>query len=177
MQLCKKRDKVYRLYLEGLEYENIKKSLEYDLNIGNIQLCYYIENELPKRFEECKDKRIFINGINASDNYLCATISLQDVKIGFKKPKIKSSFFRVTDVTFDSKEVFAKWLEKNHEKYTYRVKTCNTDRVNVIIFNMDIQDEMKLSLFQGRINKVNTLAEYVLLESVSRFKKYIKAFT
>lgn len=174
MQLCyMMSDSKYRVYFSERETNNIKKILGNDISIRNISLCYYIERVLPMTFKECFGKRVMVTNIYAQDKYLSATVLLQDIEFEFSQPKDKTSLFKVTEVSFENGRSFKEWLKG--KRYAYKILEITSKRIKVILFNVNVQDELLISLSGGQINRVCSIIEYALFATANKFKEQIAA--
>lgn len=175
MQLYNTMSEVkYRLCFEEKETENIEKALKGDLNIQNEQLCYFLENLLPKCYEQFKNKRGMITEINPNVGYMCATILLQDIDIAFKKPEEEINFFNVTKVSFADKESFENW--KKDKNYKYKIKKSDGEKYEVVIYSMDVQDELNLLLISAFIEKKYNIFEYMFENVANSIKEKFNIF-
>lgn len=176
MQLCyMMSDSKYRVYFSERETNNIRKTLGNDISIRNVSLCYYIERVLPSCFEQCVGKRIMVTNIYAQDKYISATVLLQDIQFEFSRPKDKNYWFKITEVSFEDGKSFKKWLKG--KRYAYKILEITSKKVKVILFNVNVQDELLISLSGGQINRVCSVIEYAFLATANKFKEQIAALT
>lgn len=174
MQLCHMMsDTKYRLYFNETETENIRLTLGKNISIRNVALCYYIENVLPSYFEQCNGKRIMVTNIYDEDKYINATVLLQDIDLEFSKPKDKSYKFKITEVSFKDGKSFKNWLKGKN--YAYKIIEITSGKVKVVLFNVSVQDELSISLSGGKINRVCSIIEYMILFTADKVKEQIVA--
>ena len=174
MQLCyMMSDSKYRVYFNERETNNIRKILGNDISIRNVSLCYYIEKVLPLNFQECVGKRVMVTNVYAQDKYISATVLLQDIEFEFSQPKDKNYRFKITEVSFDNGRSFKDWLKD--KRYAYKILEVTTKKVRVILFNVNVQDELLISLSGGQINRVCSIIEYALFATANKFKEQIAA--
>lgn len=162
----------YRVYFNDIETNNIKKALNDDISIRNINLCYYIEHELPKEYEDLKDKSIMVLNIFYDGRYISALILIQNIKLDFKKPKQPNTMFKVTAAIFKRKDDFDKWIKG--KDYGYKVLSTSTNSFNVILFNVKAYDEMSLSRYGAQIEKRCGIVEYIIYKAADKIKEQIK---
>lgn len=162
-------DNRYRILFNERESDNLRKTLGSEISIRNISLCYYIEKVLPSRFEECKGKRVMVTNIYSQDNYITATVLLQDIRFEFSRPKDKTYKFKVTEVSFENGRSFKNWLKG--KKYAYKILEVTSKKVKVVLFNVNLQDELLISLDGGKINKACGIVEYMLLTAANKVKE------
>jgi hypothetical protein len=162
-------DTKFRVFFSELETNNLIKILGDNISIRNIQLCSFIEEMLPKLFEECANKRVMVLNINNDRPYITAVVLLQDINASFMKPKEKNHFFKVTKVTFENGNAFKKWLLG--KDYLYKVVHISKNKVKVALFNMRQDDEMTLAQVGAKINNIGNIAQYILVETAYKLEK------
>ena len=174
MQLCyMMSDSKYRVYFSERETNNIRKILGSDISIRNVSLCYYIERVLPITFQECVGKRVMVTNIYAQDKYISATVLLQDIELEFNQPKDKNYWFKITEVSFENGRSFKEWLKG--KRYAYKILEVTSKKIRVILFNVNLQDELLISLSGGQVNRVCSVIEYAFLATANKFKEQIAA--
>lgn len=108
-------------------------------------------------------------------DYISATVILQNIGLEFSKPKDKNYKFKITEVSFENGKSFKSWLKG--KKYAYKIIEVTSKKVKVILFNVNVQDELLISLSGGQINRVCSIIEYILLTTANKFKEQIAALT
>lgn len=168
MKLCRTlSEKKLRVYFNDIESNNIKKTFKNNINIRNVNLCYFIENTLP-HFEECKGKRVMVLNIQ-NDASVSALVVLQDIDESFDVPKEKNYKFKISEISFKDGKSFKEW-QKN-KKYIYKIKEVNDSEVKVLVYNMKTQDELSLYLYGGTINLTCNIIEYIFLQTADILNK------
>ena len=89
------------------------------------------------------------------------------MSLGFNKPKERNGLLKVTQVTFKDNNMFKNWLINTN--YAYRITDIKAKKV--IIFNMSKYDEIAVSEFGAKINRVCSITKYILLETAEKFEK------
>ncbi len=144
-----------------------------NISIRNIQLCSYIEERLPKIFEECKGKRIMVlNIIDERPNCIVILFMIQDIDAKFPKPQEKKHYFKVTELSFYDIDTLKEWI--NNKDYTYKIIEDSPKDIRVVIFNMSQRDEMELFEANVRINTVCNIAKYFILQTASKLEKCLE---
>ena len=158
----------FKVIFNEIETNNIKQSLgDRNISVRNLFLCYYIEKRLPEIFKECSNKRVMVLNIENDERYITALVLLQNMSLGFNKPKERNGLLKVTQVTFKDNNMFKNWLINTN--YAYRITDIKAKKV--IIFNMSKYDEIAVSEFGARINRVCSITKYILLETAEKFEK------
>ncbi len=159
----------FRLYFDEIETNNLQKALNDKISIRNLDLCYYIEQSLPRLFKEFKNKRVMVLNIFNDRPNINAIVLVQDIKAQFVKPKEKASLFKVSEVHFDDIEACNNWLKD--KDYVYKIISKKTKDVKVIILNMSKVDQMQLAEFNGQIYTVCNIAKYILIQTADKLEK------
>ena len=168
MKLCRTlSEEKLRVYFDDIESNNIKKTFKDNINIRNVNLCYFIEKTLPN-FEECKGKRVMVLNIQ-DDTSVNALVVLQDIDESFDVPKDKNYWFKVSEISFKDGKSFKEWHKD--KKYTYKIKEVNDSEVKVLVYNMKVQDELSLYLYSGKINLRCSIVEYIFLQTADKLNK------
>lgn len=92
MRICRTFSEEKLRVFDDVESNNIKKAFKGNISIRNVNLCYFIENTLPK-FKECNGKRVMVLNIQ-NDTSVNALVLLQDIDEQFNIPKEKATGLR-----------------------------------------------------------------------------------
>ncbi len=158
----------FNIYFNERETNNVRAILNSAISCSNRKLCYCIEEILPKRFEQFKNRRPMIMNIYNGYNYIETTVEAQNIDIDFKKPT--DNLFKVTQVIFSDKKAFEKWKSTNH--YTYKVANLDRNNVLVTIFNLSIEDEFSLALNENaNIILARNIVEYFFNKTIDKVKE------
>lgn len=159
----------FRIFFNELETNNLEKILGDDISVRNLQLCSYIEETLPKVFNECNGKRVMVLNVYNDRPYITALVLIQDINVEFPKPKEKSCLLKATNISFSDGKTFKKWLyDKN---YFYKIINVTSNKIKVVVFNMSKKDEMDLAQVDARINATGNIAKYIYLETAYKLEK------
>ena len=168
MRICRTfSEEKLRVFFDDVESNNIKKAFKGNISIRNVNLCYFIENTLPK-FKECSGKRVMVLNIQ-NDTSVNALVLLQDIDEQFDIPKEKSYWFKISEISFEDGKSFKEWYKDKN--YTYKIKEVNDKEVKVLVYNMKAQDELSLCLYRGKINFTCNIIEYIFLQTVDILNK------
>lgn len=108
MRICRTfSEEKLRVFFDDVESNNIKKAFKGNISIRNVNLCYFIENTLPK-FKECNGKRVMVLNIQ-NDTSVNALVLLQDIDEQFNIPKEKSYWFKISEISFEDGKSFKEW--------------------------------------------------------------------
>ncbi len=148
---------ICRVMLEKQETENMEYILNHNLNIANLELCYFFEQLLPKKFEVFKDKRVMIMDISKNGSYLNVIVMVQNVDIEFQEPKHKKHLFTLSTVVFENEEEKNRWKQdivNNNIKIRYKeeglmvnLKNTSVQELLNIVVNYNVKVKKIVNIF------------------------------
>ncbi len=173
MQLYKTESKTkYKVLFDSSDAMSLGEIFK-NISIRNIELCAYIEERLPKVFDECKRKRVMVlNIVDQRPSTIMVMVLVQDIKASFPKPHEKRHYFKVTELSFYNIDTLNEWISKKN--YTYKIIENSHQQVKVIIFNMSQKDEMELFEANVKINTVCNIAKYFILQTAIKLEKCLE---
>lgn len=144
-----------------------------NISIRNIELCSYIEERLPKVFDECKRKRVMVlNIVDQRPSSIMVLVLVQDIKAHFPKPQEKRHYFKVTELSLYNIDTFNEWI--SNKNYTYKIIQNSSGQIKAIIFNMSRKDEMELFDANIKITAICNIAKYFLLQTANKLEKCLE---
>lgn len=173
MQLYTTESKTkYRILFDSSDAMSLGEIFK-NISIRNIELCSYIEERLPKVFDECKRKRVMVlNIVDQRPSSIMVLILVQDIKTHFPKPQEKKHYFKVTELSFYHIDTFNKWI--SNKSYTYKIIENSQEQVKVIVFNMSQGDEMELFEANVKITTICNIVKYFLSQTASKLEKCLE---
>ena len=151
-------DNRYYLVLNPLESTNALIICgEENININNINLCYYLESEGKKLLSD-EHSRLMILDITLSpfglSYQLCATVLLQDIDTPFNPPKEFFDRIRIITIEFRDEDGLKAWLED--EKIENYVVIEKAEKYIVVeVVNLTVEQEFRIANYAGLITSHN----------------------
>lgn len=147
-------ENMYNLIFSNVESENIRNAVNNYISLANIELMYFLENEVKDKFQELNGGRLMIMQVDNSRDYISAKIWHQNIDIAFECPKKEFNILKICKLSFENESVLNDTLKKDKYK-TINIK--NDDNGNIILnaLNVKIKDLLRYSIVPGvKIEKV-----------------------
>lgn len=147
-------ENMYNLIFSNVESENIRNAVNNYISLANIELMYFLENEVKSKFQELNGGRLMIMQVDNTRDYISVKIWHQNIDIAFDSPKKEFNILKICKLSFENESILNDTLKKDKYK-TINIKTEDNGNITLNALNVKIKDLLKYSIVPGlKIEKV-----------------------